>query len=74
MRKAVVMLVMMLGPVGFAGQSWAAGTDAITVTVSLAETASVVLNSNAWTIGAISLGLILIFFYRYSLRGSGLEP
>ena len=55
MRKAAVTLVMMLALVGFAGQSWAAPTDTITVTVSLAETVSVALDSNAWTIGVISL-------------------
>ncbi len=74
MRKATVMLVLMLGLLGFAGRSWAAGTDTITVTVSLAETASVLLDGNAWTIGAISLGLILIFLYRYSLRGRKDSP
>lgn len=41
---------------GLAGHGWAAPSDTITVTVSLAETVSVSLDNHTWTIGAITLG------------------
>jgi len=56
MKKAVLMLAMVVGLVGFGGQAWAATSDSIAVTVSLAEEVSVSLDSNAWDIGAITIG------------------
>ena len=54
-RRAVVMLVMILCLAGFAGQSWAATSDSISVSVYLAEVC-VDLDFNLWTIGGIALG------------------
>ena len=55
MKKTLVMLAM-LGLVGFAGQGWAASSDSITVTVSLTEEVSVSLDYEVWNIGPIALG------------------
>lgn len=55
MKKVLWITALVLALFGMAGQSWAATTDSITVTVSLAEDIAVSLNNNTWTIGSIAL-------------------
>jgi len=53
--KKTIVLAMILGLIGFAGEGWAGTTDTITVTVSLGEVISVSLDSGTWTIGSVAL-------------------
>ena len=55
MRKLILTLVLAAGLMGLAGQSWAADTAAISVTVSLQEVVSVALDKDSWAIGSIAL-------------------
>jgi len=55
MKKAILMLVAAVSLLGAGGPIWAAGTDTISVTVSLEETVSVSVTPSSWTIGAIGL-------------------
>ena len=57
MKKTTLLLVLALSLLGFMGPASAATTDTITVTVSLASVISVSLDSGAWNIGAITLGV-----------------
>ena len=56
MRKAVLAMAVLLCSLALTGQAWAATSDTITVTVSLAEEVAVSLDTNTWVIGPITLG------------------
>jgi len=55
MKKVALMIALAVGLVGVTGPAWAAQTDTITVTVSLASIIAVSLDSNTWNIGPVAL-------------------
>lgn len=55
MKKVLWIAALVLALSGMVGQSWAAMSDSITVTVSLIEEVAVSLDNNTWAIGSIAL-------------------
>ena len=55
MKKVLWTTALVLALCGMAGQSWAATTGSITVTVSLVEDIAVLLDNNTWAINSIAL-------------------
>jgi hypothetical protein len=56
MKRGTLILVLAIALVGLTGQTWAAETDTITVTVSMESVVSVSVSPDAWNIGAVSEG------------------
>lgn len=55
MRKGILALTLAVCLIGLTGQSWAAETASISVTVSLEEAVSVSVTPDTWVIGPIGL-------------------
>lgn len=56
MKRQMWTMALVVGAMALAGQGWAASSDTISVTVSLAEVVSVSLDTDSWNIGATTLG------------------